>query len=948
MNDRNEAPTGFIQTGTPFPARTWHRLTAALVFLVALVLYTLTMSPTTSFWDCGEFIAASNSLSVPHPPGAPFYLLLGRFFSFLPFFADAGARINFISVLSSALTVMLLYLTVVHLIRYWKDKAELGFAELSGAAIGALFFMGTDTFWFNAVEAEVYAISMLFTALVVWLAFVWHDLEQRRHHDGDRIVLLIFYLIGLAIGVHLLNVLALPLVFLVIYFHWREGKPFKLEHFLGFWGLAVLGILPIYPGVVLWLPKLVHAVASGAGELAALLLLLLIFAGLGLLHVRGQKSGNRSLAIGSAGLLLILLGYMSYILILQRSGLNPPLDENDPETIAGLIRYLSREQYGSESIITQLFNRKAPFWDWQIQHMYIRYFNWNFIGRDIASGAWNLQLMGLPLLAGIWGLVAHIGRDWRRAFSIGNLFLLTGLAIVVYLNQDNPQPRERDYAYVGSYYAFGIWIGLGLAVLLEDVGKLLPSMKRVLQPTLALALLLALPVHVVRSNYFTHDRSGNYVAWDYAKNALEMLEPDAILFTNGDNDTFPLWYLQIVEGVRTDVRVINLSLLNTGWYIRQLRDEAPTIELPPSFTDEMIAEAIDGQGEAAIGWRYWGQEVWRDSQGKALPKDRWYKVPIEDREGRRYPLTVRPTMHVPIGTGDRENNFLRVQDRMILEILRANQWKRPLYFAVTVAGSNFVGLDRFLRMDGLAYQIMDRPQPTDMDPQVLHANLRLFEQHFRGLDDPGIYFDDNIQKLVQNYRSAYIQLALAEEDMGNSARALDLLQRMDRHLPESVVATINPQLSMQLGLLFERLGDDEGLRSRLERLEQVALSIEDRFTLASYWIDPLGETERGLPLLDALAEQDPTQQVRIETGYLLEQIGSWDLARERYRRVLLDQPQHPEAFAALIRCEEGAGNLSVALDLLDQWLALHPDDEGAQRRRERYVLQLESDSGSQP
>jgi tetratricopeptide (TPR) repeat protein len=922
-----------------------HRLTAAAVFLCALVLYTLTMAPTTSFWDCGEFIASSWSLSVPHPPGAPFYLLLGRLFSMLPIAADIGARVNFLSVLSSALTVMLLYLTVVHMIRYWQPRP--GFAELAGAAIGALTFMATDTFWFNAVESEVYAISTLFTALVVWLGFVWHDLEVRSPHGGDRVVMLVFYLIGLAIGVHLLNVLALPMVFLLIYFHWQADKPFHLQRFLLFWGLAVLSILPVYPGIVLWLPKLLRAAEAVGDDIFADLVLLALLVGLGVFHLWAARRGRRLPALASAAVFLVVIGYLSYALILLRSGQNPPLDENDPETIEALIAYLSREQYGSESILTQLFQRKAPFWDYQIQHMYIRYFNWNFIGRDIASGQWSMQLWGLPLLVGLWGLVTHVGRDWRRAFTIGNLFLLTGLAIVIYLNQDDPQPRERDYAYVGSFYAFALWIGVGAATLLEDLGQLAHRARRVLQPAAALALLLLLPLQMVRANYFSHDRSGNYVAQDYARNSLNTLDEGAIIFTNGDNDTFPLWYLQIVESHRPDVRVVNLSLLNTGWYIRQLRDVEPQVPLPASFTDEMIAAAIDGQGQAAFSWRYWGPEVWHDRDGTPLPPERVHRVPLRDRDGGTTWIEVKPTMHVPLGDGNSRNNFLRVQDRMILEILKANNWQRPIYFAVTVAHNNFVGLDEHLRMDGLAYRVLDRPQPRSLDPEILRGRLRVYEPYFRGLDDPGVYFDDNIQKLVQNYRSAYIQLALELEERGRRTEALAELEAMDRHLPEAVVPAINPMLSLQLGLLFERLGEPEGMRRRLENLEaRPNLDLETRFSIGSYWIEPLGDLERGLAILDDLAAIDGSGQVRLETAILLEQTGRLDPARERIREILLDQPEDSDALAAAIRIEEAAGDWRAALSLVESWLARHPEDDSAQRRADRYRERLAAQGDS--
>ncbi len=923
--------------------RLWHRLTALGVFLASLVLYFLTMAPTTSFWDCGEFIASSHSLSVPHPPGAPFFLLLGRLFSLLPLFGDVGARVNFISVLTSALTVLLLYLTIVQLLRYWKPLERMGLAELGGAALGALTFMATDTFWFNAVEAEVYAISMLFTALVVWLALVWHDLELRGRHDGDRILLLIFYLIGLAIGVHLLNVLALPMVFLVIYFHWREGKPQDVGHFLLFWGLSTLAILPVFPGVVLWLPKFINLLHDLGGEPLAAGGLLALLVGLGFLFNLGRVKGNRPLALGSAGLLLIILGYLSYVVILLRSGLNPPLDENNPENLAGLIAYLSREQYGSESIVTQLLERKAPFWDWQIREMYIRYFNWNFIGRVMETGRTGFQFFGLPLLVGLWGVVTHFQKDWKRAFTIANLFVLTGVAIVVYLNQENPQPRERDYAYVGSYFAFAIWIGLGAWSLLEDLGRWLKKLKTPAQWALLLLLLAMLPVNMVVANYFTHDRSRNYVAQDYARNALATLAPDAILFTNGDNDTFPLWYLQIVENFRPDVRVVNLSLLNTGWYVKQLRDEAPTLPLSPFFTDENIDLALDGRGDEAFAWRYWGQEVWRDAAGNPLPKEAWYKVPLRSDDGQPYAVTCPPTLFIPMGDGSQERNFLRVQDRMILEIVKANLWQRPVYFAVTVARDNFAGLDPNLRMDGLAYRVMDKPQrEMALDPTILGGSLTVFEQNLRGLNDPGIYYDDNIQKLVQNYRSAFIQQALELDGLQRKPEVLAILNLMDELLPEAVVPSYSPQLSMQLGLIFQRLGNPDGLRARLEILNPARLNQEELFYLGSYWIHPLKEIQRGLGILDSLSEKDPTQKIRMETAYLLEEAGERELAAERYRRVLLQSPDLTEATAGLIRLLEAQGNWAEAVKLVQEWLKKNPNDPGAQGGLVHYQAKLDS------
>ncbi|MCB1046909.1 MAG: DUF2723 domain-containing protein [Calditrichaeota bacterium] len=916
----------------------WHRVTAALVFCAALVLYLLTMAPTTSFWDCGEFITASRTLSVPHPPGAPFYLLLGRLFSMLPWPTDIGARVNLISPLASATTVMLLYLSVIHLIAYWKPRHEMSWTDLFGAALGALVFMASDSFWFNAVEAEVYAISMLFTALVVWLAFVWNDRVASGRGDGSRMLLLIFFIIGLALGVHLLNVLALPLVFMIIYFHHRPSdSPLVM---LGFLGLCVLSILPVYPGIVFYFPRMV--MAWGAGSVPVLFLVL---AGLYLL---GQRQGLRWLSLGSGATILVLLGYLSYTVILLRSGLNPPLDENDPETLRGLISYLQREQYGSTGIVDQLVNRVAPFWSYQIKHMYLRYFAFNFVGRDFLSDTVRFsQYWGLPLVLGLWGLVTHGFRDWRRALVLLGLFLLTGLAIVVYLNQPDPQPRERDYSYVGSFFAFALWVGLGAAALLEDLAASFRRASRVLIPLVAVLLLVALPLRMLATGYHVHDRHGNYVAWDYAFNSLSMLEPNAILFTNGDNDTFPLWYLQEVEGVRQDVRVVNLSLLNTGWYVRQLRDKEPRVPLPTLFTDEFIASRLDGAGQEALLWRYWGPRRWQDAAGNPLPREEWYRIPMRDREGTEYSIEVPPSMGLDLGEGDSDRNLLRVQDRMILEILREGRWQRPLYFAVTVSGDNFTGLKPWLRMDGLAFRVMDyKTGGSAVEPAVLEANLELFEQHFRNLDDPGVYYDDNIRKLIQNYRSSYVQLALHYE-REYPDRALNLLQRMDRFLPEVVAPSFSPELAMRVGELFGQLGDTASMRQRLEFASDwpSGLEPEERFSLALGWLDGFGDQERARALMEPVVQDDPNGEWALQMGLGFEQYGHPEEAIHWYRRVLESAPGDKDAMVALIRASEKARDWKTALETLDQWIGMHPEDTSAAERLEHVRQAQAADSG---
>ncbi|HLR32148.1 MAG TPA: DUF2723 domain-containing protein, partial [Fodinibius sp.] len=600
------------------------------------------MAPTASFWDAGEFIAVAHGLQVNHPPGAPFYSLVGRLFSMFMPTAYVAASINFISVLSSALTVMLLYLIIVRLVREWKgipdNMLEIGkIGMYGGAVIGALTFAVTDTFWFNAVEAEVYAPSMFFTAMVVWLALVWAENHDEPYNE--RWLILIAYLFGLALGVHLLNLLALFFVTLIIYF---KKKEFRLASFAVTAAIASAGFLLIYPFTVQSLPTIMEGVMQASygliGPIFFITLVVLIL-GVGIYYTHTHNYRLANIVLISYA--MILIGYSSYALIFIRSSADPPIDENDPETVEAFISYLEREQYGNTPLLTgytfdneqQTINREQEvffprrystnpqhirqyaqyssdldfFLSYQVDHMYLRYFFWNFIGRDsdIQDAGWQSgftetehednpahnSYFYIPFLLGLFGMIFHFQNDWKRALSVLVLFIMTGLAIIVFLNQTPMEPRERDYAYVGSFFAFSIWIGMGSIGLLEIVSEYLTSGKLASYTVIA-ALFFASPLLMGIQNFNDHDRSERYVAPDYAYNLLQSTAPNSILFTNGDNDTFPLWYAQEVEGVRTDVRVVNLSLLQTDWYIKQLRDqwshESPP--LPISYSDDEIEE----------------------------------------------------------------------------------------------------------------------------------------------------------------------------------------------------------------------------------------------------------------------------------------------------------------------------------------------------------------------
>jgi len=886
-----------------------HRWTALLILLFSGVIYLLTMAPTLSFWDCGEFIAASETMSVPHPPGAPFYLLLGRFFSLLPL-GDIGFRVNLISVISSALTVMFLYLVIVQLVRIMRgreqDSHDYLIAIISGV-IGSLTYAFSHSFWFNAVEAEVYAISMFFAAIVIWLIFAW-----REHSDspaGDRYLLLIFYIIGLAIGVHLLNVLALPAIFLVIYY--RKYPANNALRVLVAWVVSALLILPIYPGIVQKLPAL--AARHGLWVVGFIFLLLVA------VYAYSVRKRHHIGALASGALLLVLIGYFSYAIILIRSGLNPPLDENNPETFAKLVAYLNREQYGVTGLWSSFWPRRAPLWDYQINYMYIRYFLQNFMDMP--------RFFALPLLLGFFGAVHHFSKDWKHASVVLNLFLFTGLAIVAYVNQNDPQPRERDYSYVGSFFAFAIWVGIGTQAVLEWVTEKIRDPRRLANALMAagVILLLMLPINMLARSYHTHSRAGNYVAWDYAYNMLNSMEPDAIVFTNGDNDTFPLWYLQYVEHIREDVRVINLSLLNTGWYIRQLRDEEPRV--PVSLTDDFIDNFVDSHEIDALRWRY-------------LPAPS--TIDLRTAHGDTMQFTVKPTMHLAIGDGVNGNNFLQVKDLMILDILHQNHWRKPVYFAVTVSRGNQVGLNDagYLRMDGLVFKVVDQKLAEgEVDEAVLEHNLcEVYSGHFRNLDNPSVYLNPDIQRMMQNYRSAYLQLAMHYLHERRYPEGLEILRRMDEYLPEARIPTFAPYLSLQVGQMYWQMGDVAEMRRRLEVFQERDCTEDELLMVVQYYIELLEDREAAETALERLPE---TPAVFSAAAFSWLGVHKPEIAAHYYREALKLSPDNPEAYGGLITALEEAGQDSAAIAELENWLVLYPNDTYALRKlqqlRERHT-----------
>lgn len=989
-----------------------------LVFAIAAFTYCSTIEPTASFWDCPEFITTGYKLEIGHPPGAPFFMLTANLFSHFASDPSQVARmVNTMSALLSATTILFLFWTITHLTRKLivKDWASLTLGktiaiEASGV-VGALIYTWSDTFWFSAVEGEVYAYSSAFTAIVFWLILKWEDHADEPH--SDRWLVLIFYMTGLSIGVHLLNLLCLPAIVLV--YCYRRFPNIELKGSLiallvsfvlvaavlygvipgivtvgGWFELLFVNVLglPFNTGLVIYIALLVASTLWAIYEsyvgrnrklenistLLAFALIGIPFIGYGWRAVvcgivilaivwwlfnRKKIVEKKPVYLVSSHLkntvllcmLMLMIGYSSYALIVIRSVANPPMDQNSPEDIFTLGSYLSRDQYGSYPLLygqaytsqvaleqdgdmckpkmtegAPIYSRKEKaskdekdsyfivshrnnyiyaqnmlfprMWDsnhaqdyeswmggvdgtevpydrcgeqmtvkmpsqidnikfflsYQCNFMYWRYFMWNFAGRqnDIQGngepehGNWitgisfldNARLGDqsklpddlkmnkghnvfycLPLLLGLIGLFwqAFRGRRGIRQFwVVCFLFFMTGLAIVVYLNQTPVQPRERDYAYAGSFYAFAIWCGMGVAALVDLMKKYLKVESPIAIGALSLVCLLV-PIQMVSQTWDDHDRSGRYTCRDFGRNYLMTLQDkgNPIIFTNGDNDTFPLWYNQETEGVRTDARVCNLSYLQTDWYIDQMKRPAygsPSVpitwprldycsgtneyvEVNPSLKSQVLdfykknpmaakAQFGDNPFELANVMKYWVRS--KDADMHVIPTDTLYVTIDKNAVKHSGMMMASDTIPDRMVISLKGKNALYKNDLMMLEMIAHCNWTRPIYVALTVGQENYMNLgDNFIQ-EGLANRISpfttNAPGAKNYDTQKVYNNL-MFRYRYGGLSKPGLYIDETVMRMCYTHRRLFGQLALHLIAEGQKAKALKVLQKAEKELP---------------------------------------------------------------------------------------------------------------------------------------------------------------------
>ena len=1045
-----------------------NNLVGWLTFAVAAFTYCMTIEPTASFWDCPEFITTGYKLEVGHPPGAPFFMLTANLFS--QFASDAtqvAKMVNIMSALMSAACILFLFWSITHLTKklICPDDKEMTTGKLitimGAGLVGALAYTWSDTFWFSAVEGEVYAYSSLFTAVVFWLILKWENRANEPH--SDRWLILIAYLTGLSIGVHLLNLLCIPAIVLVYYYKKNpnanlKGSLIALAGSMILVAVVLYGIvpgivkvggwfellfvndfgLPFNTGVIIYMIILAASIIWGVyesytvksrkrmnisflttvgllgipfyghgwssvfiGIIVLAILAIYLFANIGEKYRVSARTLNTSLL----AMMMIVVGYSSYAVIVIRSSANTPMDQNSPEDIFTLGEYLGREQYGTrplfygqtyaskpalkpteggcvydveegapvyqrkekerpdekdsyeivrhkteykyaqnilfprmysdahaqayEDWLGGVEGRQVPYdqcgemimvkiptqWDnikfffiYQLNYMYWRYFMWNFAGRqndiqgqgEIEHGNWitgisfiDNMLIGdqtllpselknnkghnvfycLPLILGLIGLFwqAYKGEKGIQQFWIVFfLFFMTGLAIVLYLNQTPQQPRERDYAYAGSFYAFAIWIGLGVAAIAEYLSKKINEKPAAI---LASVVCLLVPVQMVSQTWDDHDRSDRYTCRDFGQNYLNSVpeKGNPILFTNGDNDTFPLWYNQETEGVRTDVRVCNLSYLQTDWYIDQMRrpaydspsvpinwdridyvsghneavyvrpDAMPTIlEFYKKNPEEAAKEFGDNPYELKNILEHWVRSPKEDLQ--MIPTDsiviKLDKEAIK-RSGMLTPDSIPEYMHISL----KGKRVLYKSELMMLEMLANTNWERPMYMAITVGSDNHLNLTNNFLQEGLAYRIT----PFDnaklgrrLDSEKMYDNL-MNKFKFGGIDKPGIYIDENAMRMCHSHRRIFSQLVQQLVREGKKDKAKAALDYAEKMIPAYNVPYDWQNGAVQMAESYYQLGDsakaDEMMKTLADKAVEYLtwyLSMDDsRFAIST-------------------------------------------------------------------------------------------------------------------
>src|SRR5664280_2407565 len=906
--------------------RRWNNITGWFIFIFSSIVYLLTLEPTVSFWDCGEFILAAFKLQVGHPPGAPLFLMMSRIATL---FAGSdttkvAVTVNTLSAICSGFAIMFLFWTITHLLRKILSKDDVLDSRhvpaiIGSGVIGALAYTFSDTFWFSAVEGELYALSSLIIAFVFWGMLKWEE-EADESYSG-RWIILISYVMGLGLGVHRLNLLIIPVLVFVYYFRKYEVNTKSLIKvtliaLLLLW-LMVFILMPGVPEVAGWFELLFVNVLGLPYNSGLLFFMVLLFGGLAYGIYYSLQHKRVILNYIMTSLVVIMIGYSSYAMIMIRSSAKPPMNQNNPSDVFSLSYYINMKQYGSspkfygnyysapvidvkkvvagynklngkylpyyhpeytyskqfETIFPRMYDNSDPdhvssykywgkvvgrkyssgsdkesivvptfgenlryFFRYQIGFMYMRYFMWNFAGRqndiqgngnaidgnwisgikfidearlgnldkipkDLKTNPGNNKYYFFPLLIGLAGMYWQYKRNNSGFWLVMVFFIMTGLAIIFYLNQYPDQPRERDYAYVGSFYAFAIWIGIGFMFVYEKLQKLLGN-KGSLAVTFVV-LIAAVPALMGAQNWDDHNRSHRYTARDIGANYLKSCAPNSILFTYGDNDSFPVWYNQDVEGVRTDVRVANLSYIQAGWYIDMMRQKAYGSDpLPFTLGSDKYIEGlreqlpVDNRVDKPVNLMEIVQFAGQD--------DNKYKVDLSGRgdymnylPANKYIIDVDSAKVLSNGT---VKNYYKDRlvspmiweysdadafkgDLAIMDLLSTNKWERPVYFSTTVPSTQYKGLEKYFVQEGLAYRVVpiktDKPEQGEfgmIDPLVMYDNM-MNKFKWGNAADPRVYLDENNKRMFSNFRRIFGTLGKELLLKGDTLKAVEVAHR---------------------------------------------------------------------------------------------------------------------------------------------------------------------------
>ena len=967
-----------------------HRICALLAFLVSAVTYLLTIEPSASFWDCGEFIASSYKLEVGHPPGNPMFQLIARFFTLFGDNMHAAVLVNAMSALCSALTIFFLYLTIVWFAKRLVKPSQSGEYSLASAIsvlgaglVGSLSYCFSDTFWFSAVEGEVYAMSSLFTAVVFWAMTMWYDHADAPH--ADKWIVFIAFLMGLSIGVHLLNLLMIPALVFMYYYRKREDRPYSFWENCKIFLVGVLILALIYFIFIPLLPKLaayvdlffvnVLGLPYNSGAVFFLVALFtLCFWGLFFTLKRKKLFWNTTLLCVTT----ILIGFSIFSVDIIRSCAKTPTNEYQPDNAFTLVRYLSREQYGKTPLVygqyfdapydlktesywapmdgkyikadapidadylsegKMLFPRmwasspdgryeevyesymdgkgkkvagsvhRKPtmganlryFFDYQLGWMYWRYFMWNFVGRqnqvhapdpgDIFHGNWesgikfidNIRLgdqsnapaplkedkgknhyFFLPLLLGLLGLFFQFDRDKRGVWLNFLMFFMTGIAIVIYLNQPPFQVRERDYAYAGSFYFFSVWIGLGLTALCSWIGRRIKSEKSSTALNAVLCLLcLGVPVLMAAQNWDDHDRSGRKTAVEMARNYLNSVGPNGILVTHGDNDTFPLWYAQEVENCRTDVRICNTSLLGTDWHIDQMKwavNESAPLDLsvgPEQYlygTNEMIP-IVDLR-----------EEVMSISDVMTLFRHPQVKAPMSS--GRKVDYIASRRISVPVNRENviksgildskyesqipdsiilnisKDKDYITKPELFMLDLLSNYQWDRPICL-LSMGGDLNIGIKEYFEYNGFSFQLVPIKNKTTstqagfVDSDALYRKMtEVYKWDALSEDDYFIDYQNEYTFLgVLSQRNLFTMCADVFIREGQKDRALEMLSKCEQVMRRYPLETISLGFSGNDYMVVDMVNQYYAL-GHPDKAREIALALGDELLkTASFYLE---------------------------------------------------------------------------------------------------------------